>query len=162
MKALRMTAALAALSLCGPAVAAPLSDALCLQQREAEELVVFALPVLVDVIDTTCGVGSQAANYRSESDAAWPGAKGVFGRVTDNSIMSLLDDKTLREMLNEAVAKAAGKAIKPRSCAAVGRMLTALSPLPARNVARVVVAVIELNEANLKLPLKLCPAQPRP
>ncbi len=165
MKAFSTIAAVTLFSFAAPAVAAPL----CIERADAEDLITFVLPSLVDIAGASCAAtlpaGSPlapgsglAARYRSEAEAAWRGAKTAVGRITDKSLLSLLDDKALRRLLGETVAAKVGKEIKPASCASIDRLMSGLATLPARNVARVIVALVDLSGRNQQnAPLRLCP-----
>ena len=170
MKAFSTIAALTLLSFAAPAVAAPR----CIERADAEDLITFVLPSLVEIAGATCAAtlpagsplapGSDlAARYRSEAEAAWPGAKTAVGRITDRSLLSLLDDKALRKLLGETVAAKVGKEIRPASCASLDRLMAGLAPLPARNVARVIVALVDLSgRTRGNAVLQLCLAEKAP
>lgn len=166
MKGFRIAAVLAACTLAMPALAVPL----CIERGDAEDLIAFVLPSLVDIAGATCGAtlpaGSPlaagsglAARYRAEAESAWPGAKSAVGRLTDKSLLALLDDKALRKLLGETVADKIGRQITIASCASIDQLMTGLAPLPARNVARVIVALVDLaGRTKERSPLRLCPA----
>lgn len=170
MKAIPAAALLAAL----PAQA--LAAKPCLSPAEAQGLVTFALPGAVEALGARCrpllppasllgGRSAElAARYRAASEAAWPVARAGFTKMTDPLLMGILGDKAAKEMIANAVSSGLAGELKARDCATVDRVLTAIEPLPPRNVADLVAVVMELGAREAakeeETPFTICPPPP--
>lgn len=140
----------------------------CLQPREAEDLVLFVLPALVDAMRRKCGPllpagatltrsGSViASRYRADSDAAWPSAKIAFGKISGGESLTFLSEELNRKIIEEASSAAIVADFKAKDCAMVDRFLGALEPLPARNVAQLVGLFLEIGADEGKSPMNIC------
>lgn len=161
-----------ALALPGPAMAQAAKP--CLTPAEAEGLVTFALPSLLDGISKQCAPSlpataslSQsgkliAAKYQADADRAWPVASAAFDKISGMKMANAMGEAGLRGLLQGALSAGMGEQIKPKDCVTVDRFVDILQPLPASNMARLVVAFLELGSANKsgqpsKSPLNLCP-----
>ncbi len=129
----------------------------CLEPAEAQALLMFILPgAFVQLTDqcrsvlpadaTLTRVGKQLAErYQPEADAAWPTAKVAFGKMADAGMMKLLGDETLKKLVSAGIANEIPKSVQPKDCGTVDRFVAALEPLPARNMAMLVGAFIDIG-----------------
>lgn len=140
----------------------------CLQPREAEDLVLFMLPSLVDAMRRKCGPmlpagailsrsgGVISGRYRPDSTAAWPSAKIAFGKISGGEPLSFLSDELNRKIIEEASSAAIVADFQAKDCAIMDRLMGALEPLPARNVAQLVGLFLEIRESRGKSPMNIC------
>lgn len=140
----------------------------CLQPREAEDLVVFVLPALVEAMGRKCGPllpasatlarsgTALASRYRPDSNAAWPRAKIAFGKISGGESLTFLSDELNRKIIEEASSAAIVAEFKAKDCAMADRFMGALEPLPARNVAQLVGLFLEIGESEGKSPMNIC------
>jgi hypothetical protein len=174
MKTIWGRAALAAAVLAMPATAiAQAAEKPCIEPAEAQALLTFMLPGAFDALSDQCRTALPAdavlsrsgkllaARYRPEADAAWPMAKQAFGKMSDAAILKLLDDATLKKLVSAGIAGELPKQVKTKDCGTVDRFVAALEPLPARNVAMLLGALIEVGsradaQGNKASPFKIC------
>ena len=142
----------------------------CLQSREAEDLVVFMLPSLMDAAARKCGPllpanatlsrsgAALSMRYRPESNAAWPSAKLAFNKISGGDTLSFLSDDVNRAVIEQASSAAIVAEFKATDCNMVDRFVGALSPLPARNVAQLVSLFMEIGDKAEQSPMNICPA----
>lgn len=142
----------------------------CLQPREAEDLVVFVLPTLMEAMARKCSPllpasatltrsGPTLANrYRPDSLAAWPSARLAFTKISGGEPIEFLSEEVTRQVIQEASSAAIVANFKTKDCAMVDRVVGALSPLPARNVAQLVSLLMEVGTKEDKSPMNICPA----
>ncbi len=169
----RTVAALTLASLPVSAMAAE-AEKPCLEAAEAQALLVFILPGTFTQVSDQCRdalpptstltrVGrTLATRYQPEAEAAWPLARAAFGKMSDPAMLKLLGDDTLKKLVSAGVASGITKAIKPKDCGTVDQFVAALEPLPARNMAMLVGALMEAGSkmdanGNRNSPFKICP-----
>jgi hypothetical protein len=158
----------------------------CVTHGEAVSLVLVLAPEAIKAAGTACAQvlpstalvrqtnGSYIQSFQAEADRAWPQAKtgigklaagsGKDGAASDNGklIAAMLDSDQIRPMVIAMLAPELVKAIKPKDCATIDHMLTALAPLPPANFADAIVSVIELVDKDKaangkKRDLPICP-----
>lgn len=143
----------------------------CLQPKEAENLVVFILPSLLDGMARKCAPllpsgamltrsgASLAQRYRPDADAAWPSARSAFVKIAgQDKSMGFLSDEVLRGVVEEASTAAIVADFKAKDCTMVDRFVDALSPLPARNMGKLVALLLEVGAGEAKSPMQICEA----
>jgi hypothetical protein len=175
MKRLVTRAALAAAIVIFPTIAiAAEAEKSCMQPAEAQALLTFMLPDAFDALSEQCRTTLPvdavltrsgkllAARYRPESDAAWPLAKSAFAKISDAAVLKLLDDATLKKLVSAGITGELPKQVRPKDCAMVDRFVTALEPLPAKNVAMLLGALIEVGSQDdvrrsRSTPFQICP-----
>ena len=144
----------------------------CLPRADAEALVVFALPSLVEGVATKCAptlpaaatlrteATNMAERYGPEAERAWPKARAAFERLSDETITELFGEEVTRTMIEVGMVALIVERIAVKDCATIDAAMGALAPLPARNVARLVTVAIDVFAARGKrLPITLCPAE---
>ncbi len=173
-RSVRATIALAIVALPASAIA-EVAEKPCLQPAEAEALMMFILPGAFDALTDRCRASlpadaplsrighALALRYRPESESAWPLAKAAFGKVSDPAAIKILGDDTLKKLVSTGIANELPKSVKPKDCGLVDRFVAALEPLPARNMALLMGALIEVGSRTgagdqRGSPFKICPA----
>ena len=155
-----------------PGAAVGQSATTCLTSPEAEALVTYALPSAIRAITTKCATVLPAttaliqsgpiiaARYQGDADRAWPVARIAFGKVSGLQLTSLLGEPGAKGLVDAAFGAGLAEKVKPDDCSKVDRMVNILEPLPARNMAMLITALIEFSRADKsgKVPLNLCPA----
>lgn len=167
-RGMKLLAALLAAATPGAAIA---QGNACLQPREAEDLVVFVLPSLLGGMARKCGPllpkgamltqsgASLAQRYRPDADAAWPRAKTAFVKISgQDKSMGFLSDEVLRSVIEEASTAAIVSEFKAKDCTMIDRFVDALSPLPARNMGKLVALLLEVGAGEAKSPMQICEA----
>jgi hypothetical protein len=149
----------------------------CIPQREAEALFLAMAPAIIGSVAATCAaslpptatlrrsVGPLTAKYAAESEAAWPVAKEGLRKLVGPEASAMVDSELARPMVTAIVAPLLAKEVKARDCPNIDRILTLIDPLPAKNTAALVIAIIDISgkEARGKggAAFSLCPATTR-
>lgn len=170
--------ALAAMSVPGNAIA---QDAkACLTASEAESLIAFALPDVLQSVTDKCrpelAAGSflvnsgpdMVARFRESADSSWPRAKTAIIKISgaDPKMLEALPDEATRALFGAGLASAVGQDIKPESCSGIDRAVAALAPLPSSNIASLVTILLEMGSKGRATggkspPFSVCPAAGR-
>jgi hypothetical protein len=149
----------------------------CLEAAEAQAMLQFMLPETIDALSDQCrpvlpadatltrSGHALAERYRPAADGAWPMAKVAFGKMSDPAMLKLLDDATIQKVFKAGMTAQIPKTLPTKDCGTVDRFITALEPLPAKNMAMLLGSLIELGtktEASGRRasPLNLCPQLP--
>lgn len=168
MKTLLLIAALAAL----PGQAVARSAKSCLTPPEAEALVTYALPSVMRAITKKCTAVLPAttaliqsgpviaARYQVDADKAWPVARVAFDKVSGVAIAGILGDDATKGLLEAALGAGLAEKVKPEDCPKVDRFVDILEPLPTRNMAQFITALMDIGQdkGKDKSPLAICPA----
>ena len=148
----------------------------CVPQREAEALFLALAPAMIGSVAATCAavlppnallrrsVGSLTAKYTAESEAAWPAAREGLRKLIGPDAGAMIDSELARPMVTAMVAPMLAKEVKAKDCPNIDRILTLIDPLPAKNTAGLVVAIIEMSGKDRprgKSPLTICPIAAR-
>ncbi|MFM9853616.1 MAG: hypothetical protein ACKVOJ_12550 [Sphingomonadaceae bacterium] len=145
----------------------------CVTRAEAEDMATFVLPSLVKAIARQCASSlpptaalSQsatliAARYQPQSELAWGSAARAIDKMMGLPVADSLGAERATALLAPILTRELGKAIKPADCDPANRLIDALQPLPARNVASIMMVIVEAGNARkpASLPIKLCPQQ---
>ncbi len=162
-----------------PAAATAQTAEKCMTAAEANSLITFALPDIIEGAVKQCkphlspksyfasSGDSLVARYRTLANPAWPGAKkAMLKLVGDNPMMAMLSgstaDKMMQELLAAGVAQGIGGDIKPGDCGSIDQMTEALAPLPPENTAKLIGLMIAMDSGKRKSggkkpPFNLCP-----
>lgn len=175
-----LPALLAAAMLAGaaPAEAAPPP---CLAPPEAEAIVAVALPDVLAETGRVCtgrlSAGSPLLHsdgpflrrFQAEADRAWPAARSAIGKLSLDLAQPLLQSDYARPLLTSLLTPLLVGRIAVKDCGTIDRFVTELAPLPAHNVAAVVVTMLgylrdeKARGKNVELPdLPLCPTAVTP
>ena len=132
----------------------------CLTTAEAESITSVALPDIIRETGRVCTAlpasslvrrasGAFLARYEAEADRAWPAARAAIAKLSDPQIaMLLLQSDYARPLITSLMAPQVVGRIQPSDCGTIDRIVTLLEPLPARNVAGIVVASVQHLKAE--------------
>lgn len=146
----------------------------CITGQEAEGLVLVLAPDLMRAIGTTCGSqlppssllrqteGPFIARYQAAADQAWFKGRAGLAKLAGPDAAQLMDSELARPMVTALAVPLLTKKLNPRDCPTIDRFVSLLSPLPPRNTAALVVAIVQLDAANKvrkgeRPDLPLCP-----
>ncbi|MFA5988573.1 MAG: hypothetical protein WC803_03070 [Sphingomonas sp.] len=159
----------------GQSVVATLPTA-CITAPEAETLVASVMPELVLEAGQICTKtlpptallrqisGPFLMRYKAEAQIAWPQAKALIGEVGGPLAQTVADSAIARTLLATLVAAVIAKQLKPADCPAINRVLTLAEPLPPRNTAGLIVAILQLTgvkQQEKRTLLPICKAEDR-
>jgi hypothetical protein len=146
----------------------------CLTPSEAEGLITYSLPSIIRSVSARCAAtlpatapliqaGSvTAARYQIDADKAWPTARGAFDTLSGLKMASVIGDTATRKLLDTAIAGSLAAKLKPQDCGAIDQMIDLLQPLPAANMARLTIILMQIRGKDGKakeVPFKLCPTE---
>ncbi|MBM3928813.1 MAG: hypothetical protein FJ335_10190 [Sphingomonadales bacterium] len=151
----------------------------CIPQREAEALLLALAPAMIGSVAATCAptlpanallrrpTAQLSAKFAGESEAAWPLAKEGLRKLLGPQGGQLVDSELARPMVTSMVVPMLAKEVKPKDCPNIDRVMTLIDPLPARNTAALVVALLDISGAGKPRPgrrsdFSLCPRDVRP
>jgi hypothetical protein len=140
-----------------PSVAAAQTP--CLTPAEAESIALVALPDIIRETGRVCTAlpvnslvrrtsGPFIAKYDNAADAAWPAARAAIAKLSDPSVMMLLQSDYARPLITSLFAPQVVGRITASDCPTIDRLATLLEPLPARNTAGIVVATLQYLKAE--------------
>jgi hypothetical protein len=154
-----------------PTVAvAQVSAKACLSGEEAEALVTYVLPAAVRAISAHCtktlpataplvqsGVVT-AARYQVDADRAWPMASAAFDKVAGLPVAKMMGEKALKPLIEKTISGGVVQNLQAKDCMTADRFINILQPLPARNMAMLITALLETGSPSTraKLPITLC------
>lgn len=176
MKSILIAALLAAPA---PAERAPRP---CLTEAQIEDMALFALPPLLEAAATACASALPADAYlpnggralartlAAEGPGRWAGASSALAKIGEDKFPAGLSEATARGLVHDLAAGALAAPKGQAQCGRINRVADLLSPLPPRNLAGLVVLVVEIASeedgrpsrskarANPNRPPLLCPA----
>lgn len=165
---------LALIAVALPASTSAQSLAKCLSTGEAEGLMTFALPSAIRALKSRCestlpatsalieAGAVTAAKLQPEADKAEPVARAAFDKVAGLPLSASLGAGGVRKMIEASVAAGIAQKIKPAECAKVDRLIDILNPLPARNMAQLVLLLMEWRGPSVgTTPFSICAAPER-
>lgn len=148
----------------------------CLQPAEAQALMQFAMPDLLDGVIKQCqphlapsgfatkSGATMVARYRNGSDSKWPLAKTAFFKIAgkDSSVLAMkaMPDTVLKGLITFGITAKATNEIGSDECGTFERLIEVLSPLPPENTALLVTLLLELGAQKgdkSKADLRICP-----
>ena len=171
-------AAIAAL-MATPAMAQNPNPPGCLTQSEANALFTFALPEFLNSVHEKCAaslprtsfLASQGpqliARHRAATASYWPTAKVAFIKMASRDdtkgdgakLLAKVPDDALRTLVVTGLSVAVSDDIKPADCPKADRLIEALAPLPATNLATIIVEIVGLaGGKDKKPPISICEA----
>jgi hypothetical protein len=142
----------------------------CLSGEEAEGLVTYALPAAVRAISLHCaktlpataplvqsGVVT-AARYQVDADKAWPVASAAFDKLSGLPVANLMGEKALKPLIEKTVSSGVTQNLQTKDCANADRLINILQPLPTRNMAMLIVTLLETGSAatRARMPIAFC------
>jgi hypothetical protein len=145
----------------------------CVPPDEAAALMITLAPDAVRAVGAACAQalpptalvrqtsGPFLDKYQAEADASWPKAKLAIDKIAGGKGLPL-DPDAMRPIISALILPAITKGVKAKDCVAVDHIVALLAPLPPRNVAELLVTILELKTANEKPGKKsdvpICPA----
>jgi hypothetical protein len=132
----------------------------CLTEAQVEDLALFALPPLLEAAATACAPALPAGAYlpnggralartlAAGSSGRWAGASAALSTMAKDKFPAGLTETTARGLVHDlALGGLKGKEGQVH-CARIDRAAGLLSPLPPRNLAGLVVLVIEIGSES--------------
>lgn len=152
---------------------AQVQDKTCLTRGEAEGLMTYSLPSIVRAMSGKCAAtlpataplvqagGVTSARYQPDADKAFPTAKLAFDKLAGTKMSEIIGDAGTEKLIQATISTGVASKIQAKDCGTIDRVLDILQPLPAKNMAMLFTAIMELG-ANSKeaqeSPLHLCAA----
>ena len=156
----------------------------CLTQAQVEDLALFALPPLLEAAATACAPALPANAYlpnggrdlartlAAESPSRWASASATLSTMAGEKFPAGLSEATARGLVHDLALGGLKAKGGQEQCARINRVADLLSPLPPRNLAGLVVLVVEIaseedardqakSKSRTKAPKPplLCPAE---
>lgn len=145
-----------------PGLAAAADQGACLTRGEAQSLLTYSLPQVIDGAGKRCQASLPATaflrNHRAElvqrysgqKTRHWPQAKSAFLKLGSSrdprmgEIARQLPDESLQPLVDATVSGLVAQAIKPESCGQINLAFDLLAPLPPENTAGLITLFIEI------------------
>lgn len=143
-----------------PGLAGAATPATCLTAREFTDLSSYALPSVITGTAERCSAAlgpeaylkrsgpALAARYRAGKQAAWPGAKLAFLKLSGADAANLLrglPDEKLQPLADALVEGLIGQQIPTERCRTVDTVIRLMAPLPPRNFAELIAVAAGLG-----------------
>lgn len=151
------------LCLCALPTAALAQSSPCLNADEAQSLITYALPTAMQTLGNVCKTSGGDANafgktlqdlkaqYQPSADAAWPKAKAAIHKLApESALLGMFGDNTLKSAAQGQINQMIVNKFDAKDCGVLQRLMTALQPLPANNMASAMEVMIELGLKNVK------------
>lgn len=165
--------------ICGlpTAAIAQVEDKACLTRAEAEGLMTYSLPSIVRAMSGKCAATLPATapliqagtvtagRYQPDADKAFPMAKVAFDKLAGTNMSEIIGDTGTQKLIQATISTGVTAKIQAKDCATIDRVLDILQPLPAKNMAMLFTAILEIGANNKdakESPLKICPVPPTP
>jgi hypothetical protein len=151
---------LAAASLSGPAP--------CLSSDEAQALIIISLPDVVTSARARCRAALPetsaltqagsiiAARWRVGADLVAADANRAIDKISRLPMSTVFGATNAKKMIPPIIAREIDRRLGASHCAVASELLDTISPLPARNVARALIALGEADSATRTLPFTIC------
>lgn len=143
----------------------------CLSVAQAEALVTYVLPTLVQTSRNKCSTSlpatasllkensEQLAKYRAASNDAWPKAKGAVSVLAGEKLPPEIDDTLLRPIADAMFSKLISDEIKPKDCSLIDKIYSDLEPMPSSNLASLAVTIMQAaTKDDKKQDIPICKA----
>lgn len=174
----RVSRSVAALALAAVAAAASAQPAPrpCLNGPEAEAVLLAVAPAAIKAAGGVCTTALPRGAFLLQpdpaflsrmaqaSEQAWPRASEAAGRLAGPDLAPMFRSDAMRPALGVLVAAQIVTDLKPADCPKLDRILTLLSPLPARNIAALGVTILQYAQdaaarQGKRSKLPLCPSR---
>jgi hypothetical protein len=152
----------------------------CITRAEAHSLVQFVLPNIITGIRDKCAATASgggflktsgttlAQRYKAGSTLAWPKARPVALRLSGDmsKLLSSMPDDAMKSLAGDYVGGAVTKEFPAENCAPIDRVMEAVAPLPAENMAMLMVTLLDWQGKAAKpggatqTGLKICSIEP--
>lgn len=157
----------------------------CVTDEEFNQLVLYALPDVIDGAAAACrptlgatgflGTDGAAliARYRTAQAPAWPVARATMMKLQSSdksnaamdAVVSALPDDAVKPLVSGVVRQLVTKGIKPADCPTFDSAARLLAPLPAENMAGLVTLIVRRTDhpgPDTKSRIPLCPLPGKP
>lgn len=146
------------------------SRQVCVPPAQAEALLLTIAPELIRAVGKTCASAlpanayfrrSQAsliAKFSGHREASWAPAKEALRKIVGPDASALLDTDMGPTLVTGMMAPLLAETVKPKDCGDIDRVLSYLDPLPATNMAGLIVTIVQLSSKDDKQSkLPICP-----
>jgi hypothetical protein len=156
MAKLRFVGSFAALCAC-PALAVD-KPPQCLTPVEAEAMMDFALPELLNSVTDKCAAelpktsflstrGKQlAASYRIAAEPRWPAAKAAIAKLGGDDdaakIFAAMPDDSIKALMAAAMGVGLTDKLEVAQCSGINDIAASLAPLPPQDLSRLIVSIL--------------------
>ena len=145
----------------------------CLSVAQAEALVTYLLPTVVQASRSKCAVSLpatapllkensvQLAKYRAAAEGAWPKAKSAVTVLAGEKLPIGIDDAILRPITDAMFTNLVGEKIKPKDCKLIAKIYHDLEPMPSSNLASLAISIVQASARDDKkqdIPICKAPA----
>lgn len=132
----------------------------CLTEAQVEDLALFALPPLLEAAATACAPALPADAYlpnggralartlATESSARWATARSALSTMAKDKFPEGLSETTARGLVHDLALGGLKAEGGQAQCSRIDRAAALLSPLPPRNLAGLVVLVVEIGSES--------------
>ncbi len=131
----------------------------CLTPSEAQALVRVALPDVIGGVSDKCKMALSGssfllrsgpdliARYRGSAGSAWNAAKPAITKMAGEqaSFITAMADDAVKPLLSALISGEVGNAVKSAQCQKLDDLIAAVAPLPAENMADMLIAIVELT-----------------
>jgi hypothetical protein len=151
--------------------AVPAQPQSCVATRDVGDMAIVVAPHLIDALAARCGqfagsapfVGSDAgrelaSRFRAEAGTTSAGAIRAIQGLAGANFPANVPEPLVLAFVGPVVADQV-KVLSAEQCRAADRMIAALAPLPAANVAEFIGALVTLAPPENRRGLRVCPAQ---
>lgn len=149
-------------------VAVPAPGNRCLSDSEGQAVVMIVLPDVVTAVRSRClsslpatatlSQAGQVIAARWQSDAALvrDEADRAIDKIGPVALTSMIGRTAARNMVSNTIRQEVTRRLAIANCPTADIVIDALSPLPARNIARAVLAIESGGKTPSTLPFSLC------
>lgn len=131
----------------------------CLTSVEAQALVRVALPDVIGGVSDKCRTSLSGTSfllqsgpglierYRGSAGSAWSAAKPAMFKLAGDqgAFLAAMPDDAVKPLLSALISGEIGKGIKSEQCGKIDSLIAAVAPLPAENMADMLVALAGLT-----------------
>jgi hypothetical protein len=140
----------------------------CLTSGEAQAIVMVSLPDSVVVLQSRCRPNLPAtsplvqsgavvaARWRVEAETAVDDATRAIDKVSRLPLSSIIGADASRKSVQQLISREISTRLALGNCAAASEIVDGLSPLPARNVARIILGLVDTQPDKAALPFQIC------
>lgn len=140
----------------------------CLSPDEAQALIMTSLPdvvmsaqarcrkVLPETSPLTQAGAVVAARWRAGNDLIAADATSAIDKVSQLPVSTMLGQAGTERAMQPIITREVARRLGASNCAAASELIDTLSLLPARNVARALIALGNMDSASRTLPFSIC------
>lgn len=140
----------------------------CLSADEAQVLIIVSLPdvvmsarakcraVLPETSALTQAGGVVAARWKAGADLVSADANRAIDKISRLPLSAMLGQAGAQKAVQPIISREIASRLGTGNCAQMSELIDSLSPLPARNVARALIALSGTDAASSTLPFAIC------